>query len=86
MSQFGLLMDAERIQYEQQCAIRCLSFLHELLEQDIMALEASGAPVAIGHLRELEEAIYSAAGTLFRLNQELGETVEEEFKRRRGVS
>ena len=84
MSVFGLLIDAEQIQYDQQCAIRCLSFLHDLLLDDIMFLEASGAPVATGHLQELGEAMYSVGGTLFRLNQALAGAVEEEYQKRRG--
>lgn len=86
MSQFGLLVDAEQLQYDQQCAIRNLLLLHELLDQDIIALETSGAPIPAGRFRELWEAMCSAAGTLSRLNQELGEAVEEEFKRNRGIS
>lgn len=83
MSQYGLLMDAESIQYEQQCAIRNLCLLHDLLWEDIMSLEAHGALAGVGHLQTLAEAMSSVATSLSRSNELLRDAVDNEYKKRK---
>ena len=83
MSKFGILLDAETIQFEQHCALQSLLFLHEIFDKEIMAVEQNGGRASAAFLQTLADAMHSSAVSLVRANQELKTAVEEEYEKRR---
>ena len=83
MSQFKILLDTETIQFEQHCAIQSLMLLLELLDKEIIAVDQNGGRVSPGYLQTLADAIYSAAVSLLRSNENLKAAVEAECEKRK---
>ena len=83
MSQFGILLDAETIQCEQQCAISNLNLLQDLFEREITALERSKTIVSTDYLQELAYALCCVSTALQRANEKLKAAVEEESQKRK---
>ena len=83
MSKFGLLLEAENIQYDQKCALTTLGIIQEKLEKELMSIEQAGALKAVGCLQDLADAIYIISTVLSKQNEKLREAVEEEYRNRK---
>lgn len=83
MRNFGLLMEAESIQFEQRCAIKALRLVVDALEREVAAIKQAGGFVSTDYLQDLSDALYSVFGTLDDLNLRLETVVDKEYERRR---
>lgn len=83
MLKFGLLMETESIQFEQECAIKALGILVHDLEREIAAIKKEGF-MPVDYLQDLSDALYSVYGTVDALSLKLKEAVDEEYQKRKG--
>lgn len=81
MSKYGLLMDAEEITMEVNCALKGLRIIRDRLEDELFSIKKSGIFPGIGYMQELCDAMYSSAQMLELLNERLSASVEDEYKR-----
>lgn len=57
MLKFGLLMETESIQFEQECAIKALGILVHDLEREIAAIKKAGF-MPVDYLQDISDALY----------------------------